>query len=131
MKKEIRKINEEVVIKLAKKDYDKLAKNEKSYELFSWLRDELIISETEKENVLLFTPKAFARIVNILARLRERNLDKCDVQILDRENIKLTFAFDLTTLTLYETRRVNQEYGLTIPEPKQEEDEDDEIFAHR
>lgn len=130
MKKQTtRKIEENVILTLAQQDYAEFQKGQKSYKLYNWLKTELIISNEENENKLLFSVKSLGRIVNILGMLRERNLEKCDVQILDRETAELSFKFDTTTLSNAEIYMLNQQYGLTIPE--NEKVEQDVEFAHR
>ena len=127
-KQQITKINSDTIIALANKDLNLYQKNEKSYLLLNWLKDELILLETEKKNTVQLSAKAFARSINILALLRERNLTKLTTEILDRNTIVINFKFDLTTLSNAERRRLNSEYDLNLEELT--EDEIDETYAH-
>ena len=126
MVKEI--LNSEAIIKLAQKDYAALAEGKKSYELLTWLKDELILRQIAKQNTLNIELKALTRIVNLLGFFRQDSLTKCDVSILDRALAQIKFEFDLCTLNNAERRRLNHTYNLTLEELT--EDEEDETYAH-
>ena len=122
------KINTETIQALARKDYESFQKNEKSYKLLNWFKDELILCQIHKKNILVIEPKALARVVNLLSLIRERNLTKCDITILDSSEAQIKFDFDLTTLNNAERRRLNNEYDLNLEELTEEEV--DETYAH-
>ena len=129
MKKvEITPVNSETIIALAQKDLEKFQANEKSYRLINWLKDELILLEIHKKNTIQMNAKAFSRCINILALLRERNLNSLTCNIQDKDTVIITFSFDLTTLGNAERRRLNNEYDLNLEEIT--EDEIDETYAH-
>ena len=123
------KIETATVLGLAEKDYSAFQKGEKSFELWSWLKDEMILCQVYKKNVLLMEPKALARIINVLGSLRERYLTKLDIQIYDSKSAQITFDFDLMTLNNAERRRLNSSYaGLNLEELVEEEP--DMTYAH-
>lgn len=128
MTKSQQKINTETIQALAKKDYDCFQKGEKSYKLLNWFKDELILCQIHKKNILVIEPKALSRVVNLLGLIRERNLTKCDITILDSSEAQIKFDFDLTTLNNAERRRLNNEYDLNLEELTEEEV--DETYAH-
>ena len=123
------KINSDAITKLAQKDYASYSKGEKSYELLSWLRDELILCQYHKKQVILIEPRALSRVVSLLGYFREKGeLTKCTVEILDSKEAQIKFEFDLTILKRVEVRRLNLEYNIHLEEPT--EDKQDETYSH-
>lgn len=127
--KKVQEIKTETITKLAQKDYDAYANKQKSYKLLNWIKDEMILCQVFNKTTLQIEPKALARIINILALIRERNLTKCDITILDGTSAQIDFKFDLTTLTNAERIRLNTTYeGVDLE--LVDEPEDDEIYDH-
>ena len=126
--KKSQKIETKTILALAEKDYSAFKAEQKSYQLFNWLKDELILCQVHKINCLLIEPKALSRIINILAVLRERNLNSLEINILDRENAEVIFSMDMTTINNAERRRLNSEFNLQLEELT--EDRKDETYAH-
>lgn len=128
MKKATQKIDSATITALAQKDYECYTKGEKSYKLLNWFKDELILCQIHKKNILVIEPRALAKVINLLGLIRERYLTKCDITILDSSEAQISFEFDLTTLNNAERRRLNSEYNLNLEELTT--DEIDETYAH-
>lgn len=128
MTKRSKTINEKAIIELAKQDYDNFSKGKKSYKLISWVKDELILNQIDGVRTIVISPKALAKVINLLAFFREDGLTKCDISILDSTEAHIDFAFDLTTLSNAERLRLNGTYNVDL-ELRDEPDED-EIYAH-
>ena len=128
----VKTIQTEVIETLSRKDYEKFQKNENSYQLYSWLKDELILCSIFGYSKLSVEPKALARIINIFASLRERGLVvKLNMNIKDSKTAMVDFELDLTTLDNRERRRLNQEYSsLGVNLEEMTEDEIDETYNH-
>lgn len=126
--KKVQQIKTETITKLAQKDYDAFTKKEKSYALYNWVKDELILCQIHKKNILSVEPKALARMINLLSLLRQRNLTKCNIVIQDSENAQIEFDFDLTTLSNAERIRLNSTYDLDLE--LQDEPIEEEIYDH-
>lgn len=118
----------DIIITLANKDLEAYKKEEKSFELFNWLKDELILQEINNKHTIVVNAKALARIINILSAIREKNLNSLSITMDDKETCKVKFSFDLTTLSNGERRRINSLYGTSLEEMT--EDEEDLTYDH-
>jgi hypothetical protein len=108
----IKNIDTAVIEDLNKKDYEKFQAKENSFQLYSWVRDELILCKYFKYTAWSIEAKALARVLNILASLREKNLlTQCDIQIKDTKTAVLTFDVDFSVIENRERRRLNTDYS--------------------
>ena len=128
MTKKTKTINEKAIIELSKVDYDNFAKGKKSYKLISWVKDELILNQIDGIRTIVISPKALAKVINLLAFFREDGLTKCDISILDSTEAQINFEFDLTTLPNVERLRLNSTYNVDLE--LREEPDEDEIYSH-
>lgn len=128
MKKEIKVLNEKAIMEMANKDYDAYQKQQKSYVLLNWLKDELVLRQVAGEKKFGLTPKSLSRTINILSLLRERNLTALDIKVADRETCIVSFELDMTTINNAERRRLNSYYNLNLEDL--DEGVSDETYAH-
>ena len=131
-KMKIKNIDTAVIEDLNKKDYQKFQEKENSFQLYNWVKDEIILGGYFGYKGWSIAPKALARVINILASLRERNiLVKCDIKIKDATTAELIFEVDDTNLDNRERRRLNMEYAkLGVNFEELEEETPDETYDH-
>ena len=125
-------IETEVIETLSKQDYEKFQQKENSYQLYSWVKDELILCQYFGYRGWNIAPKALARIVNIIASLREKNLlVMSDVRIKDTTTAELIFDVDFTTIDNRERRRLNTDYAkLGVNFEELVEEKPDQTYDH-
>lgn len=121
-------ISTETITQLQAKDLEKYNKGEQSFLLYNWLKDELILCQYYKVNRLIIEPKALAKIVNSLSSIRQRNMTKCEIKIMDTKTAYIDFVFDLDTLTNAQRYNLNSQYELNLE--MKTEPEPDLTYAH-
>lgn len=108
-------IEENTVLALSKKDIDAYNKQQKSYELNNWLKDELVIRSALngfKELKFSTTCKAFARLVNNLGYFVEQNIvTKTSIKILDTKTVEVSYLVELDNLDNKYRRYLNLNYN--------------------
>ena len=114
--KETFTLDEKSVLTLSQKDIDALNANKKSFLLNNWLKDELVIQaylHGFSETKCNCSVKVLQRISKLLGYYRESQILKYNhIEILDRDNVSISYKVDLDDLNNAYRRYLNQNYDI-------------------
>lgn len=120
---------EEVIIKAQEKDLESMARKEKSYYLWEWMREELIGRQIFKKQKFTLTAKGFSKVSYILASLREKSeLVELKVEILDTQTVNIEAHFDLDVLDNRARYLLNAKHPDWNLELLVEDDKDEDYY---